>query len=200
MSMHPPLPRSFYRRPVRTVARQLLGKVLVRRSGRELLSGVIVEVEAYGGSDDPASHAFRGRTPRNEVMFGEGGHLYVYFTYGMHFCANVVTGQEGTGCAVLLRALEPLEGIAFLARRRKQPLSHVRELLSGPAKLCQAMDIARPQNGVDLCGDEIWIEDRGIVLRPRDIASTPRIGITQGKEHLWRYVLRDSAFLSRPVR
>jgi DNA-3-methyladenine glycosylase len=194
------LPRSFYRRPVRTVARQLLGKVLVRRSDRESLSGLIVEVEAYNGSDDPASHAFRGKTPRNEVMFGEGGHLYVYFTYGMHFCANVVTGQEGFGCAVLLRALEPLDGIPLMAQRRNRPVAHVRNLLSGPAKLCQAMDIGRHHNGIDLCGDEIWIEDRGIALRPRDIASAPRIGITQGKEHLWRYVIRDSAFLSRPLR
>ena len=201
MSTHPPLPRSFYRRPVRTVARQLLGKVLVRRSGRELLSGLIVEVEAYSGSDDPASHAFRGRTPRNDVMFGEGGHLYVYFTYGMHFCANVVTGQEGTGCAVLLRALEPLEGIAFMARRRKRPLSHVRELLSGPAKLCQAMDIGRASERRRICaGMRSGSRTAGFVLRPRDIASAPRIGITQGREHLWRYVIRDSAFLSRPVR
>jgi DNA-3-methyladenine glycosylase len=177
-----------------------LGKVLVRRSGRNVLSGLIVEVEAYSGSGDPASHAFRGRTPRNEVMFGEGGHLYVYFTYGMHFCANVVTGQEGVGCAVLLRALEPLEGIPIMARRRKHPVSHVHDILSGPAKLCQGMDLGRRQNGIDLIGDEIWIEDRGIAPRPRDIASTPRIGITQGKEHLWRYVIRNSTFLSRPVR
>ena len=200
VTTHVPLPRTFYMRPVRTVARQLLGKVLVRHVGRTTLSGIIVEVEAYNGSNDPASHAFRGRTPRNEVMFGNGGHLYVYFTYGMHFCANVVTGHEGAGSAVLLRALEPLRGIPAMAHNRNRPERAVKDLLSGPAKLCQAMEIGREENGADLCGNEIWIEDHGMTMRPRDIAATPRIGITRGKEHLWRYVVRESAFLSRPVR
>jgi DNA-3-methyladenine glycosylase len=200
VSTHVSLPRTFYLRPVRTVARQLLGKVLVRRVGRNTLAGIIVEVEAYDGSNDPASHAFRGRTPRNEVMFGNGGHLYVYFTYGMHFCANVVTGHEGTGSAVLLRALEPFGGIPAMATNRDRPTTALKDLLSGPAKLCQAMKIGREANGTDLCGGEIWIEDRGFAAPPRDIAATPRIGITQGKEHLWRYVVRESAFLSRPVR
>ena len=200
MNTHVPLPRTFYLRPVRTVARQLLGKVLVRRIGRITLSGIIVEVEAYNGSDDPASHAFRGRTPRNEIMFGTGGHLYVYFTYGMHFCANVVTGHEGAGSAILLRALEPLGGITAMAHNRNRPEHAVKALLSGPAKLCQAMKIGRKENGADLCGNGIWIKDRGFAAPPRDIAATPRIGITQGKEHLWRYVVRESAFLSRPVR
>jgi DNA-3-methyladenine glycosylase len=116
----------------------------------------------------------------------------------MHFCANVVTGREGNGSAVLLRALEPLEGIPSMARNRKRPASHVQDLLSGPAKLCQAMKIGRDDNGTDLCGDEIWIEDHGVTVASRGIVATPRIGITQGKEHLWRFCLRGNRFLSRP--
>lgn len=197
--MHTPLPRSFYTRAVVTVARQLLGKVLVRRSGRTVMAGMIVEVEAYNGADDPASHAFRGRTPRNDVMFLDGGILYVYFTYGMHFCANVVTGHAGTGSAVLLRALEPLEGIRTMARHRAHPASEVTALLSGPAKLCQAMGIGREENGTDLCGERIWIEDRGVVVPARGIAATPRIGITRGKEKHWRFCVAGSRYLSRPA-
>jgi DNA-3-methyladenine glycosylase len=197
--MNTPLTRPFYLRPVVTVARQLLGKVLVRQAGRTTLSGLIVEVEAYNGTGDPASHSFRGKTARNEVMFREGGVLYVYFTYGMHFCANVVTGEEGEGCAVLVRAVEPLEGIAAMARRRGKPSSSLRDLCSGPAKLCQAFGIGRKQNGADLTGDEIRIEDRGAIISPQQIVATPRIGISQGKEKLWRFVLANNPFLSRPV-
>lgn len=199
MSTHTPLPHAFYTRPVLTVARQLLGKVLVCRRGRSILSGVIVEVEAYNGGDDPASHAFRGRTPRNDVMFLEGGVLYVYFTYGMHFCANVVTGRAGDGSAVLLRALEPLEGVAAMAKHRARPASAVTELLSGPAKLCQAMKIGRDDNGTDLCGERLWIEDRGLTIPSRGIVATPRIGITRGKDKLWRFCEGGNRFLSRPA-
>ncbi len=197
MSMDTPLPRSFYTRPVVTVARQLLGKVLVRRYGRALMAGMIVEVEAYNGADDPASHAFRGRTHRNDVMFRAGGILYVYFTYGMHFCANVVTGREGTGSAVLLRALAPLEGVRAMARHRSLPATPDNALLSGPAKLCQAMKIGREENGTDLCGERIWIEDRGLTVPPRTIIALPRIGITRGKEKQWRFCVAGSRYLSR---
>lgn len=199
MSTHSPLPRSFYARPVITVARQLLGKVLVRRSGRTVMSGMIVEVEAYNGADDPASHAFRGPTQRNQVMFLEGGVLYVYFTYGMHFCANIVTGHEGRGSAVLLRALEPCDGVSAMARHRSRPASERAELLSGPAKLCQAMKIGRDDNGTDLCGDRIWIEDRSLTVASRSIIASPRIGITRGKEKPWRFCVEGSRFLSRPA-
>lgn len=197
--MHVPLPRSFYTRPVVTVARQLLGKVLVRRSGRTRMAGMIVEVEAYNGPDDPASHACKGRTPRNEVMFMEGGVLYVYFTYGMHFCANVVSGQEGRGSAVLLRALAPLDGVRAMARHRSLPASPDTALLSGPAKVCQAMGIGREENGTDLCGERIWIEDRGLIVPPRGIIATPRIGITQARDKKWRFCVAGSRYLSRPV-
>lgn len=194
-----PLTRPFYLRPVRTVARALLGKTLVRRSGNTLFAGTIVEVEAYGGNADPASHAYHGPSPRNAVMFGEGGHLYVYFTYGMHFCANVVTGMQGTGSAVLLRALEPADGIGSMHANRGGGTLPLHALLSGPAKLCQAFGIGRAENGLDLCGEEMWIEDRGVVLPRRTIRTTERIGITHGRDHRWRYVICGSPFLSRPV-
>lgn len=199
MNSHTPLPRSFYTRPVITVARQLLGKTLVRRHGHTVMSGMIVEVEAYNGGDDPASHAFRGPTPRNQVMFLGGGILYVYFTYGMHFCANVVTGREGSGSAVLLRALEPCDGVSAMAKHRSRPASERAGLLSGPAKICQAMKIGRDDNGMDLCGDRIWIEDRGLTVPSRSIITSPRIGITRGKEKPWRFCVEGSGFLSRPA-
>ncbi len=161
------------------------------------MAGRIVEVEAYLGELDPASHTYRGRTKRNEVMFREGGHLYVYFTYGMHFCSNVVTGEEGVGHAVLLRALEPVEGIPLMARRRKTSAALVRELCSGPAKLCQAFALTRKYNGVDLCGSDIWIEQRDPPHRRGQIGASPRIGISRGKEFAWRFVILGSPYLSR---
>src|ERR1700741_2664024 len=143
------LPRSFYLRPTLVVAKDLLGKYLVRKFRRQYLIGKIVEVEAYLGEKDPASHAYRGITKRNEVMFREGGHLYVYFTYGMHFCSNIVTEEEGIGHAVLLRAVEPIEGVNLMMKRRNGTLEN---LTNGPAKLCQAFGITRKENGTDLLG------------------------------------------------
>jgi len=153
------LPRRFYARPAVDVARDLLGTTLVRKSAQELLRGRIVEVEAYTGATDPGSHAYRGSTPRTAVMFGAPGHLYVYFTYGMHYCINVVTDVAGVAGAVLLRALEPLQGIEEMRRRRGN--RGITELCNGPGKLCQAFDITREQNGLDLLGSEVWIEDEG---------------------------------------
>jgi DNA-3-methyladenine glycosylase len=193
------LPRSFYLRPTLRVAADLLGCFLVRRSGRSFQAGRIVEVEAYLGSRDPASHAYRGKTRRNEVMFREGGHLYVYFTYGMHYCANVVTGEEGTGHAVLLRAVEPVLGMRGMLRRRRVFNQGVteRHLTDGPARLCQAMRIGAKQNGTDLCGDSVFIaSDPG--RDPRlAIGRSPRIGISSGIEHRWRFFIRGNRWVSR---
>jgi len=193
------LSRSFYLRPTLTVARELLGAYIFRTLGRTTFVGRIVEVEAYLGHRDPASHAYRGRTPRNDVMFRMGGHLYVYFTYGMHYCANVVTGREGVGQAVLLRALEPVAGISAMARHRGVEAGRIRELCSGPAKLCQALALARGDNGTDLCGEVVWI-GRDPHARPVRIGRSPRIGISSGVTSPWRFFDRDSGFLSRPVR
>jgi DNA-3-methyladenine glycosylase len=192
------LPPAFYQRPTLRVARGLLGAYFVRRIGRTVLAGRIVEVEAYLGRTDPASHAFRGRSGRNEVMFREGGHLYVYFTYGMHHCANVVTGRSGTGSAVLIRALEPVRGLARMALNRGLAPRTVapRMLTGGPARLCQAMNIAAPENGLSLQGPEIFIT-AGPPPRRSLVASSPRIGISAGREKLWRFYIRGSECLSR---
>ncbi len=194
------LPRTFYVRSALRVARDLPGLYIFRRLGRTLFAGRIVEVEAYLGSHDPASHAYRGMTPRNQVMFGEGGHLYVYFTYGMHYCCNVVTGEKGDAGAVLIRAAEPVEGIGAMTRRRSARDGRRRgpeDLCSGPAKLCQAFGIGREENGTDLCGDSIWIARKRGENSPRTIMRTPRIGISSGREHQWRFLLKDNPFVSR---
>lgn len=162
--------------------------------------GRIVEVEAYLGRRDPASHAYRGMTPRNAVMFGPGGHLYVYFTYGMHFCCNVVTEPPGMGCAVLIRAVEPLEGEGTMARLRQRSAARAlrsTELCSGPGKLCQALGIGREENGTDLCGSSIWIAEERTGRGRQKIGRSPRIGISSGREHLWRFTLKGSPYLSR---
>ena len=192
------LPRSFYLRPTLTIARELPGMLLCRRYRGKTLIGRIVEVEAYLGRKDPASHAFRGKTRRNEVMFRTGGHLYVYFTYGMHFCANVVTEGEGIGHAVLLRALEPLEGLEEMKKHRglRGDGPDYRMLTNGPAKLCEALNIARNQNGTDLLGSEIFIT-HGDNLPASSIRTSTRIGIRQGKEKRWRFYIKGNMFLSR---
>ncbi len=190
-------------RPTLKVARGLLGCYLVRRIGRKRLVGRIVEVEAYLGERDAASHAYRGRTRRNDVMFRKGGHLYVYFTYGMHFCANVVTEREGLGRAVLLRALEPVAGLSAMQENRgmKGSPSEARLLTNGPARLCQAMKIGRAENGSDLCGPEIYIARATAKDTRFKIGRTTRVGITGGKSHLWRFYVKGNRFISpgRPV-
>lgn len=169
------------------MAPELLNKVLVRRDrehGR--IGGRIVEVEAYLGPDDPASHAYRGPTPRTEVMFGPPGHLYVYFTYGMHFCCNAVCGDEGEGTAVLLRALAPLPPLDAMWERRPKARRE-RDLCSGPAKLCEALAIDRHLDGADLVrGEAVEIVDDG-VAPPAEPLRGPRVGIRVATEHPWRF-------------
>ncbi len=191
------LPRSFYLQPTLRIARELLGKYLIRQDGNQRLVGRIVETEAYLGEKDPASHAYRGMTKRNEVMFREGGCLYVYFTYGMHFCANVVTEREGKSRAVLLRAIEPIAGTEVMSKRRGLAGRSVVDLTNGPAKLCQAYGIERRQNGVDLLGSEIWIAESrtGAPQIRRGVSS--RIGVTDGRKHKWRFYVKGNPFVSK---
>jgi DNA-3-methyladenine glycosylase len=197
------LPRSFFARPSPEVGPDLLGRILVRRVGDgTLLTARIVEAEAYQ-EDDPASHSFRGRTNRTEVMFGPPGHAYVYFTYGMHHCMNVVTGSTGEGSAVLLRAAEPLEGLEEMSRRRGT--NDPRALCSGPGRLCQALGIDRAENGLDLVpGRRLWLLEGAPVARSK-MSVGSRVGITSGTERPWRFSVRGDRFVSRarpavPVR
>jgi DNA-3-methyladenine glycosylase len=196
------LPRSFYLQPTLQVARNLLGMYICRRLGRETRVGRIVEVEAYLGKRDPASHAFRGKTSRNEVMFSQGGHLYVYFTYGMHFCSNVVTEDEEIGHAVLLRAVEPVAGLEAMRRSRGlRPDETSLSLCNGPAKFCKAFGIGRAENGIDLCGNEIWLaKDMNARSKP-GIGISTRVGISNGRHHRWRFYIKGNAFVSpgKPV-
>ena len=193
----PPLHRHFYLRPTLQVARALLGKVIVRRTESGFLSGRIVETEAYLGTTDPASHAYRGKTGRNSVMFSLGGTLYVYFTYGMHFCANVVTGVEGKAEAVLIRGVEPIEGIDLMRQNRGfADDGKDRQLTNGPAKFCQAFGIAREQNGVDLCGDVLFVADDSMAA-PMIISTSSRIGIAAGKEKPWRFFIKGNGYVSK---
>ena len=205
------LPRSFYLRPALRVAPELLGKYIVRCIGRTVLAGIIVETEAYRW-DDPASHSYRGETPRNKVMFGPGGFLYVYFTYGMHFCSNVVTGVDGVGEAVLIRAVEPVIGIETMmqnrfASRDSKPIGpgQLKNLTNGPAKFCQAFAIARDENGTDLRGEKIYIGELSPPLHrsstrrnpPFRIGKSGRIGIAVAKEKLWRFFMKGNPWVSR---
>jgi len=172
------LDRRFYRRDPIRVARELLGQLLVRRIGARRLAGRIVETEAYLGVADRACHTYGGRrTARNETMWGDGGRLYVYFVYGMHYCANVVTGKPGDPTAVLLRAIEPVEGVDPM--RRHRPGVRLRDLCSGPARMCQALGITRAMDGADLTrGDEIFIERIRLRPLPRSrVRALPRVGI-----------------------
>lgn len=189
-----PLPPGFYERDSRVVAPEMLNKVLAHGSR----TGRIVEVEAYGGAEDPGSHAYRGMTPRNRTMFGPPGGLYVYFTYGMHWCANAVCGDEGEGAAVLVRALAPLSGIDEM-RESRPTAQRDRDLCSGPAKLCQAFGIDGEHDGLDLTTRRasVSILDDG-VAPPETPGRSTRIGLRYGADHLWRWYVSGDPNISRP--
>ncbi len=188
--------RSFFARPAPSVARDLLGRVFVRTGTDGIrIAGRIVETEAYT-QDDAASHSHHGPTARNEVMFGAPGLLYVYFTYGVHFCLNVVTGRVGEGSAVLLRALEPLEGLDAMARNRGK--EDVRLLCSGPARLCQAFGVTASENGLDLVIDGSFRIEAGSKVGDAQTLVTERIGIRRAAELQRRYVVRSGGWASRP--
>ena len=174
--------REFYLRDTVDVARSLLGKVLVHQTSGGVVSGRIVETEAYL-HNDPACHASRGMTPRNEAMFGEPGHAYVYFTYGFHYCLNFVTQPQGVAEAVLIRALEPLDGIELMRRNRGK--ASVKDLCNGPGKLTQALGIDKSLNGEDLLGERLYVLDDATDLG--EIVARPRIGIKVATEKLWRF-------------
>jgi DNA-3-methyladenine glycosylase len=211
------LPREFYNRDPVTVARDLLGKLLIRREGRKLLAGRIVEDEAYLGAGDPAAHAYSGRTPRNAVLFGAPGHAYVYFIYGNHYCLNVSCMPEGYGEGVLFRAMEPVAGIEAMADARGMDiptlapkpgasmghhgsplrLSEMRLIASGPGRMCEALGITRARdNGKDFTSrkSDLWFADDG--YRPEKVLATPRIGITKAMDQPLRFVVAGNPYVS----
>jgi DNA-3-methyladenine glycosylase len=188
------LPRAFYARPTLEVAPDLLGKVLVHWTRTGVTSGIIVEVEAYVGESDPACHAAPGPTKRNAPMYGPPGHAYVYLNYGVHYLFNIVTEPKQSPAAVLVRALEPLQGLSLMRRRRMRSrvarggkgemriADHV--LCKGPGNVAHAMGITLKDTGIDLLGNKLYIEDRG--CRIDKVSWSPRIGISVGTEHHWR--------------
>jgi DNA-3-methyladenine glycosylase len=188
------VPREFYAADSRTVAPRLLNKLLIHDG----CVGRIVEVEAYAGDEDPGSHAFRGETARNRTMFGRPGLLYVYFTYGMHWCANAVCGDVGWASAVLLRAVAPVAGLDEMRARRVAARRDL-DLTNGPAKLCQAFAIDRAHDGADLVDGKlgIVIADDG-AQPPRRPGRSARIGLSAGAEHPWRWYVPGDPYLSRP--
>jgi DNA-3-methyladenine glycosylase len=193
------VPVDFYLERPQVVARELLGKLIIRRIGRKKLIGRIVETEAYLGLDDPASHSFPGLTPRNAVMFGPPGRAYVYFIYGMHYCLNVSCEPDGQAGGVLFRALEPVSGLGEMARLRGLPDgASPRLLTSGPGRLCQALGIVRDGiNGLDLTSrrSPLQICDDGYV--PEGVTITPRIGISKASERPLRFLISGNKFVSK---
>lgn len=188
------LPRAFYRRDSREVAAELWNKVLVGADGR---SGRIVEVEAYCGSIDPAAHTYRGKTARNATMFGSPGMMYVYFTYGMHWCCNSVCGEVGEGIGVLLRALAPLSGLEVM-REARPKARRDRDLCSGPARLTQSMGITGEQDGIDLvsgAGGYCMVDDG--TAPPPDPIVTTRVGVSRAAEENWRWYVSGDINVSR---
>jgi len=194
--------RKFYSRKTGIVAQELLGKILIHKTGEGIISGKIVESEAYLGQEDPGSHAYRGITRRNSIMFGPAGKAYIYLVYGNHYCLNVVTEKDGVGGAVLIRALEPKEGIQLMKKHRRidDPLTR---LTNGPGKLTEALGITGSMNGADLTGNNLFImcqigsRKKESPSKDFSIISTGRIGIRKGRNLPYRYYIEASKFVSR---
>lgn len=198
----PKLPFSFYRNDnVLALAQQLLGKQLFTLIDGELTGGTIVETEAYNGVSDKASHAYGGRfTNRTQTMYLVGGHAYVYLCYGIHHLFNVVTGKEDTPHAVLIRGLEPVTGVDVMLRRRNMPVLKP-NLTAGPGALAKALGIDRELNGKDLSGNEVWIEDNGIIIPADAITAVSRVGVAYAEDHAllpWRFYVKGNKFVSKP--
>ena len=191
------LPRAFYERDTLTVARELLGHVLVHRTEEGTTGGVIVETEAYLGPLDDAAHSYKGRSARVRVQYGPAGCAYIYMIYGIHFCLNITSGPPGVPEVVLLRALEPVTGLDLMRRRRGT--DRLQSLCSGPGKLCRALDIGTGLYGADLCADGALYVERG--GNPGAVSSSKRIGIDYAvntRDMPWRFTVTGSRFLSRP--
>lgn len=195
------LERDFYTRDTLIVAKELLGKLLVRNSPEGIVKGKIVEVEAYVGSIDKACHAYNDlRSKRTEIMYKNGGHAYVFMIYGMYSCMNVVTNKENLGEAVLIRALEPIDGIELMKKRRNT--EKTKNLTNGPGKLCKALDITKELSGTDLCSNTLYIEDYETISE-ENIISSKRINIEyaeEAKDFLWRFTIKDNPFISQKIK
>ena len=195
-----PLPPDYYQQPTLMLARDLLGKALWRRTTEGVVGGIIVETEAYIAAIDPASHNYRRPTKRAMTMYGPAGHAYVYFTYGMHYCLNVVAEPAGISAGVLLRALLPIAGIALMTARC--PTTALRDLGRGPARLCRALALTTADDGTDLASDALWLSlaPAGTAPDPLRIGTSPRIGISQGVDLPWRFFVRGASTVSGPVK
>jgi DNA-3-methyladenine glycosylase len=198
------LSRTFFNRDPRTVARELLGKLIVRSEGRKMLAGRVVEVEAYLGVGDLAAHAAAGQTERNAVLFGPPGHAYIYFIYGVHYCLNISCLPDGRAGCVLIRALEPVSGLREMAKARELDdlelnlPRELRKLASGPGRLCEALGITRPRdNGKDMVAEQTDLQVMDDGFKIREIGVTPRIGVTKSAELPLRYIIANSPYLSR---
>ena len=202
--------KSFYNRKTLKVAQEILGKFLVRKIGKKIIAGKIVETEGYVGPNDLASHASRGKTARTAPMFGPPGHAYIYLVYGLNYCFNIVTEKKNYPAAVLIRALEPINGIDIMLQNRqlnkkqKQKLnsqnSILKTLTNGPGKLCQALKIDKILNNADLTDGALWLEDRGLKIKPREIVAARRVGVDYAgkyKNKPWRFYLKGNQFVSK---
>jgi DNA-3-methyladenine glycosylase len=196
-ALPPPLPAAYYHAPTLDLARDLLGKTLWRRTAEGAVAGIIVETEAYISAIDPASHNYRKPSPRSQTMFGPPGHAYIYFTYGMHYCLNVVTEPEGTSAAILIRALQPMYGTDLVVARC--PTTARRDLCRGPGRVCRALALTLADDGTDLTGADLWISAISD-LPPFEIGTSLRIGISQGVDLPWRFFIQGNASVSGPAR